>query len=342
MSMLQKQMETHRKESQVSEVHISYASASLIKEKLGKLKLVSDEDWLDAKEWIGNQLAHHLPSETVKALALFGRNVNQGAIVIRGMPIDQDLPPTPYKGYEPPQSIPLISAIHLGIYHLVGINPIAYQNENRGLLFRHVVPATVGREQKSSHGSKLTFGFHVDNPDLPLAPEILVDRSGCPEFLSLMAVRSDLQVRSSVVMLDSVLESLNRGVIEHLCMDEFLISRPDSFVKGKNTRLPLLVFDNDNIPYCRYDKENTVPLTPRAAAALVMFEAALDKQENQLTTLFLPGDLLLIRNQRTFHRREGYQPRDDGADRWLVRLFGMSSKEKLLPVAKNKQHIGID
>ncbi|WP_353960380.1 TauD/TfdA family dioxygenase [Halomonas maura] len=123
---------------------------------------------------------------------------------------------------------------------------------------------------------------------------------------------------------------------------EFLISRPDSFGQSKKTCLPLLSFDTDGVAFCRYDKENTTPMTPKAAAALLMFEASLERQKNQVSTVFLPGDLLIIRNQRTLHRREGYQPRDDGADRWLVRLFGMQSSARLIPYSDDHPHVGID
>lgn len=342
MGMLQMHKEFAGEDSPVSECHISYQSSVVIREHFSQLSLQDDREWLDASEWLGCQLAHALSPDVVGTIRSFGKNAQKSALVIRGLPIDHHLPPTPYKGYESPENSPLANAIHIGLYHLAGLRPVAYQNENGGQLFRHVVPASGGRSQRSSHGSKLTFGFHVDNPDLPLTPEPLGDSSACPEFLSLLAVRSDLKVRSSIALLDKVLGDLNANVISHLCESEFLISRPDSFSEGKKTCLPLLVFGDAGVAFCRYDKENTAPLTPRAAAALLMFEAALERVENQMATVFLPGDLLIIRNQRTLHRREGYQPRDDGADRWLIRLFGMQSWERLKPVSDEKSHIGLD
>lgn len=342
MAMLQMQTRSAGKSSPINECHVSYQSASLTRERLGQLELKDDHEWLQAAEWIGNQLAHTLSPDTLSAISSFGADVNQSVLIIRGLPIDHHLPPTPYKGYRSPDSLPLASAIHIGLYHLAGIHPIAYRNENNGLLFRHVVPAAKARNQKSSHGSTLTFGFHVDNPDLPLTPEPLKGCSACPEFLSLMAIRSDLKVRSSVALLDSVLAGLNTGVIEHLCASEYLVARPDSFSQGKKTCLPLLEFDNNGVAFCRYDKENITPLTPRAAAALLMLEAALESQENQISTMFQPGDLLIIRNQRTFHRREGYQPRDDGADRWLIRLFGMKSISRMISISDDHRHVGLD
>lgn len=85
---------------------------------------------------------------------------------------------------------------------MAGIYPAAYENENDGRLFRHVVPAIAKRDEISSHGSRRKFGFHVDNPDLPLLPEPIASLSGCPEFLSLLAVRADHQVQSDISFVD--------------------------------------------------------------------------------------------------------------------------------------------
>ncbi|MFG6177964.1 TauD/TfdA family dioxygenase [Halomonas sp. THAF12] len=336
------QREAAWQSSPIGECHVSYQSASMLRERLGRMALRDDGEWLRSAEKVGSQLAEALSPDLVHTIRSFGSDATQSALIIRGLPIDHLLPPTPYGGYASPDSLPLANAVHIGIYHLAGLAPVAYRSENGGRLFRHVVPAIGGRHQKSSHGSTLTFGFHVDNPDLPLTPEVLGRCSACPEFLSLLALRSDLQAHSSIALLDSVLADLNSCVIEHLSASEFLISRPDSFGQNKKTCLPLLSFDTDGVAFCRYDKENTTPITPRAAAALIMFEASLERLKNQISTVFLPGDLLIIRNQRTLHRREGYQPRDDGADRWLVRLFGIQSNARLIPLSDNYPHVGVD
>lgn len=52
--------------------------------------------------------------------------------------------------------------------------------------------------------------------------------------------------------------------------------------------------------------------------------------------------LLIIKNQRLLHSREGFKPRSDGSDRWLARLFGMSTLERIVPAFPEFQHIGKD
>lgn len=54
------------------------------------------------------------------------------------------------------------------------------------------------------------------------------------------------------------------------------------------------------------DKENTTPLTESAVAALVMLEAQLQNESLKQYVVYQPGDLLLIKNQRLLHSREGF------------------------------------
>ncbi|TDR06370.1 TauD/TfdA family dioxygenase [Marinomonas communis] len=325
----------------ISECHVTYQSAQALKSRLCTMSLSDDKQVIEAAEWIGCQMQDLLSEEVLLRIKSFSESDQESALIIRGLPLGDTLPPTPYEGFIENDELLLANAIHTGIYNLAGFHPIAYEHENNGRIFRHVVPTKDAKGKKSSHGSDVTFGFHVDKPDLPIIPESLNGKSACPELLSLMAIRSDLKVNSSVVLLDDVLSRLNQGVIQILMSDQFLISRPDSFSGSLSSRLPVLAFDRNNVAYSRYDKENVTPITPQAAAALLMFEAALEKPENVHSTVFLPGDMLLIKNQRTLHRREAYIPREDGADRWLIRLFGMKSKQRLLSLP-NCSHIGKD
>lgn len=334
--------ESNQELLKIIEIHIPYDSARKLSSAFSHLRLGDDKSWLRTSHWFGTTIKHCLTKELNYTISNFKENKDQQALIIRGLPIDQNLCKTPYNGYVSPSKLPIISAINIGIYQLAKIEPTSYQNENDGLLFRHVVPSLKGRNDKSSHGSKHTFGHHVDNPDLPLTNEKITDKSGCPEFLSLMSLRSDLKVKSNFILVDDVLNQLSSGVIEQLSKPHFEISRPDSFKQSVKTILPLISFDNDGLAYCRYDKENTTPLTTEAAAALVMWEAQLKNTELNNAITYQPGDFLIIKNQRLMHSREGFSPRDDGTDRWLIRLFGMSSLERIIPINEENKHIAQD
>lgn len=326
--------------SRVEEIFLPYASEQAIRKNLSLISPSNDLDLIESKQWVGEIIKRSLPEGLISTISNFAKNNMRDVLIIRGLPIDEILPSSPYCGYSPPNTLPLANSIHIGIYQLMGVEPISYQTENNGNIFRHVVPAKYNRNDKSSHGSKHTFGMHVDNPDLPLVTEEITDKSGCPEFLSLMAIRADLKVKSSLILLDDALSQLSTGTIEQLTQSEYLISRPDSFKQKQQTILPLLTFDENNVSYCRYDKENVTPLTPEAAAALVMLQAQIDASKLKYSMMYQAGDMLIIKNQRLMHCREGFTPRDDGTDRWLIRLFGMNSLERIVPTTAS--HIGKD
>lgn len=330
------------KKQSVQEVYVSYDAANKLKNAFSNLRFRDDNEWLNVREWLGNIVEYSLSDEAINTIQNFKSDDDQCALIIRGLPVDNNLCATPYNGYIPPSKVPLVSATHIGIYQLAQIEPVSYQNENKGFLFRHVVPALNALNEKSSHGSTFTFGHHVDNPDLPLVCEPVTERSGCPEFLSLMALRSDLTVRSNFILLDNLIAQLSRGVVNELCQPNFRINRPDSFAQSRLSRLPILIIGEDGVVLCRYDKENTTPLTEGAAAALVMLEAQLQNESLKQHVAYQPGDLLIIKNQRLLHSCEDFKSRSDGTDHWLARMFGMSALERIVPVSLEFQHIGKD
>lgn len=298
--MLNQEVQSHSLQS-VQEMHVSYESAHKIKSAIHHLKLTEDQSWLDARSWLASTIRHSLPEEQISTVTSFSRDDSKSALIIRGFPVDHDLCATPYNGYLSQSKTPLVSGIHIGLCQLAGIEPVSYQSENNGFLFRHVVPVQHALNEKSSHGSLHTFGHHVDNPYLPLVCEDIIERSGCPEFLSLMALRSDLSVNSNFILFDELLSNVSSGVVSALSEPNFHISRPDSFVHAKGSRLPILATSENGVVYCRYDKENTTPLTESAAAALVMLEAQLNNESLKRRLVYQPGDLLIIKNQRVLH-----------------------------------------
>lgn len=64
-------------------------------------------------------------------------------------------------------------------------------------------------------------------------------------------------------------------------------------------------------------------ITPRHQDALLQL-GRLYEQAKQGVVLG-PGDVLMIDNARTVHGRSAFIPRYDGSDRWLARMFSLSS-----------------
>ncbi|WP_413693074.1 TauD/TfdA family dioxygenase [Psychromonas sp. KJ10-2] len=286
--MLKEMVETLKKQS-VQEVHVSYEAANKLKNAFSNLRFRKDNECLNIRELLGNVVKYSLNDEVINTIQDFKSDDDQCALFIRGLSIDSNLCATPYNGYVPPSKVPLASAICIGVCQCTQVQAVSCQNENKGLLFRHVVPA--------------------------------------------------LKVRSNFILLDNLIAQLSRGVVNELCQPNFRITRPDSFGQSPSSRLPILVIGEDGVMLCRYDKENTIPLT-ESTAALVMLEAHLQNESLKQHVVYQPGNLLIIKNQRLLHSREGFKSRSDGAGRWLARMFGVSTLERIVPATPEFQHIG--
>lgn len=291
---------------------------------------VAEESFLQSPSWLGDEAKGLLPESIVDTLEKFGRNEACCALVLRNCPVDRLLPPTPYTGRLPPNCVPVSATVNLTLYQLLQLHPIVYQGENDGILFRHVVPTHGDTESKSSHGSRERFGYHVDNPDLPLVCEPIDELSGCPEYLSLFGMRCDLSVVTTIVPIHNVIERLRPDILETLRSPKFVIRRPASFGTGKETEhLPLLVADETGHWYCRFDNENTRGMDPAASSAIIELQRILQSSGLELNLLLRAGDFLIMKNQNVLHARNGFAPRYDGTDRWLMRLFGMSQRTRV-------------
>lgn len=256
----------------------------------------------------------------------FAGNPHLTSLIIRNCPHDRDIPPTPYSGVLSPRSTPIACLVSLSIHSLLGINPVVYEGENNGHLFRHVIPSRGAVNQKSSHGSRLRFSYHVDNPDLPLSSEAIDTASCCPEYLSFFGMRCDPRINTTLVNVDALVAALPPKTVSELSTSQFEIHRPDSFTSNrrKTIGLPVLVKGLSGEWLCRMDCENTHAVNLEGERALATLKSLLESHRFDEPYLLLPGDFMIFKNQRVLHARDSFEPQNDGADRWLIRLFAVN------------------
>lgn len=332
--------------SSILELRLSW-SASMAWYSLLANTQVSADCFLHPNEHLGEQAAEILPADVLDALQSFNNNSEHIALLIRNCPVDRSLPPTPYSGalssaqspiaFSSAQS-PIACLVNLTLYQLIGIYPVVYEGENGGRLFRHVVPNRNAGLAKSSHGSRVRFGYHVDNPDLPLTEEPVNDLSACPEYLSLFGMRCDPTVGTTLVDAQVVLSHLDDITLDILASPRFVINRPASFGHSrKTTGLPLIVRGADGRWLCRFDTENTEAMDLEGQNAIAALRSVLETRKFDIELLLLPGDFLIFKNQLSLHARDAFEPRNDGVDRWLVRLFGMQNLKRTRPSASGRE-----
>lgn len=217
-----------------------------------------------------------MPAAIKQALYKFRKNKEQTALLIRNCPIDQALPSTPYSGRLSIESHPISCLVNIALYRAMGIKPIVYQGENDGQLFRHVVPAKHAMLLKSSHGSTKDFGFHVDNPDLPLQSEPINSLSACPDYLSLFGMRCDPSVPTKLIITRELVSAMPTDIIDILTSPRFTVLRPQSFGQAKKTtNLAILSKGAEGQWLSRFDAENVYPQDDEASRALKCLKSAI-------------------------------------------------------------------
>ncbi|ODS22651.1 hypothetical protein AB835_13000 [Candidatus Endobugula sertula] len=213
------------------------------------------------------------------------------------------------------------------MHKFIGLHPVVYYGENDGQLIRNVVPHQDSVDDISSHGSKKTFGPHVDNPDLPLFNNYVRPSVTSPDKLSLFCVRQDPNVPTGLILLDDVLSRLDHHTIEVLMMPIFKIKRPDSFTTGNKNNVieqkPILEKDNYGNYVSRFDAHRVFSDYDVGNSAIEAF-TKVSLCDDVINSFYMkPGDFLLFKNKRVLHSRRGFTPRFDGKDRWLIRVFGL-------------------
>ncbi|VEF01064.1 TauD/TfdA family dioxygenase [Neisseria canis] len=266
--------------------------------------------------------------------------------VVSELEIDKTLPLTPIEsGFVKNSEIPITAINLLSYICALELYPVVYQGENEGQLIRHVVPRLGLEKQISSYGSSMDFFPHVDNPDLKLRNEKSSNylKTPVPDTLSLLCLRQNKEVATSILLLDTVLAEFNVEEKKLLEEPEFTINRPASFTKGSsNNQVPLLVKDNNGLYLSRFDFHNVSTKNPVHSEILEKFKKISLNPDIWISLYLEPGQIVTFDNQRVLHTRNGFQPKFDGYDRWLLRVFGLFTKcayETLLSPNKCLHHL---
>lgn len=216
---------------------------------------------------------------------------------------------------------------YLSAHFEAGLWPVVYEGENDGHLIRHVCPMMHSENKISSQGAKQDFYPHVDNPDLSITGEVPSRLFGCcPDTLTLLCLRKEPGVNTSLLKLDQIVSQLSEKMLNTLAQPLFIIRRPASFSTSSSVeRVPVIV-NKDGTWYSRFDWHNTVGMTPEAELALEKIRYLTLERDLWFDVPLEPGDAVTFLNQRTLHTRNAFEPRFDGSDRWLLRVFGMKTR----------------
>lgn len=238
-----------------------------------------------------------------------------GALLIRGLPVDEHLPPTPANSRRSPDKGTYISELVLGgISELLG-HTINYSQEKDGELFQAICPTASNAEMLSSESSKIVLDFHTETAFHPFMPDFVLllclrpDHEGIAETFS-AGIRDLLPLLSLRVRATLFERQFHTGI-------DFSFGSPNA-AKG-NAECTAVLYGRPHDPFLKYDLDLMTGITPAGSAALDAMRTAANAVKRGVK--LEPGDLLIVDNRRAVHGRSAFTPRYDGADRWLMRTY---------------------
>jgi hypothetical protein len=257
---------------------------------------------------------HQLPEPLRRAVISFRRRSNKfGALLLQGLPLDPELPPTPTDKHTPDKktfwSESWLAMIGQALGDLIG-----YGLHHHGAIFQNGCPTKQEGYTQSVYSSKVFLGWHTE----------MVFHPARPDFLCLLCLRGDRDdaAKTTVVSIKTILAELPLSMRQVLFQPRFRAC-VDLSPGGDNRRedrplVPLLsgqAYD----PFFEFDPELIEPVDSEATLAFRRLRDTVNAVYNYIK--LRPGELLIVDNRRAVHGRTVYKAYYDGEDRWLQRIY---------------------
>jgi len=260
-------------------------------------------------------LFHEMPRRLRRALVEFAKRGNaDGALLLRNLPQDPALPPTPTRSGEAARKATCVSELWMCCVASALGEPVAYLQEKQGNLFQDVFPTAQNADKLSSESSSILLDFHTEIAFHPYMPE----------YLLLYGLRQDpdKQARTIFSSVRRFFHLLPPGDRDALFCDLFRTGVDYSFgnvgeLKGAGPLVSILYGDRLD-PFLRYDLDLMAGQTPEAQQALQVVRELVNQAKRDV--VIEPGSLLVLDNRRCVHARSDFKAYYDGRDRWLQRM----------------------
>jgi L-asparagine oxygenase len=243
-----------------------------------------------------------------------------GALLIKGLPEDPTLPPTPVHDDGSRYTSSTITEFTMcAIASAVG-EPVGYAPERWGQLVHNVFPSQA--ENIPSRRFRTGLGFHSE---LSCHPE-------SPGHVLLLCLRQDPDRVATTWVLEvrTLLASLPEAVTADLFRPEFALDlgklhyvyrSGGERISNRPEHRPVIgiLAGDRSDPSVRYEPALMTPLTGRAKRAFDYLAGAVSDLATPV--VLTPGSALLIDNRRSLHARSTFPAYFDGRDRWLRRMM---------------------
>jgi L-asparagine oxygenase len=259
--------------------------------------------------------ARALPLPLLQAVRQFRCPTSYGAMLLKHLPLDHTLPPTPPDGKRPQNKASYISeGSAVLIAQLLG-EIFSYQGEKAGEYLQTVAPVQRNATAISNEGSRVDLLLHTEDVHLhPLNPD----------YVCLFCIRADRHREAVTLVVDlrDALARLNPDIIATLRQPCYVVPPPESFGGGGTASAPMPILRGPaTMPEVTVEFNVMTATNPEAEVAFSALKAACYSPEVLRQVSAEPGDLLLLDNRKCIHGRNIFRPAFDGYDRWLLRVF---------------------
>ncbi|MGH2506408.1 MAG: TauD/TfdA family dioxygenase [Ktedonobacteraceae bacterium] len=259
--------------------------------------------------------SRHMPDRLANQLINFRKNSNEnGMLLIRNLPIDQHLPPTPDDGGVSREKTSYLSEYVLLAQMLHLGEPIGYADEKNGALIQNICPVR-GKEEAQENCGSAYLEFHTEDAFHPHKPDFIGLLCLKPDHDHIAATAA-ASIRRALALVPSKAQDILRQPLYRIRLSSSFTS--DATQTIYSHCLPVLSGDVLE-PELSVDFYSMEALTLSGQLALKTLEEALLKVAVEYK--LLTGDLMIVDNRVAAHARTAFRPRHDGQDRWLQRLF---------------------
>jgi L-asparagine oxygenase len=314
-------------------IDLPEAGRTALRESLEALEPYSPYEDLEGFLAAISPVFARLPQPVLQRLGAFRNDPRAyGAIVLRNLPIDDDLPLTPLDGRPSRDKKTFVSeACVLGISQILG-EPMGYRDEKEGDVVQALCPVPAEANATSSESSDVELGFHTDfnfDPNNPERPYNVLN----PDYIVLLCLRGDREHEAYTLYADArdICKRLDTAQLELARSPLFQFAASYSFTRScgdeKIWSVPSpLLTGPEEYPEISIDLLCGVRGMGGEADALLDQIREVCKLPGVATSVCLtPGELLIIDNRKGAHARTAFSANFDGYDRWLHRVYARRS-----------------
>jgi len=297
----------------------------ILTELATNLKIIPSENpELFCKE--AKHFSLQLPKHIRNILLNFAKYGSEtGFLLIKGIQLLEDnIPKTPSGNNEKIGEQTLLSRIQALFLSVLG-EMIAYEAEGYGRLFQDIIPVKSMSNIQTSLGSTKELEIHTEQAFSKLRPDIL----------SLSCLRGNTSAYTYILPVHTIINNTNKEEFELLCQPLWKIGVDISFkLNGYNFidgeirgPIPIINKDKEYDDYTLvFDQDLMMGLNEESNK---VFEKVIDiYYKYRIEHNLMPGEIILIDNNRAVHGRSPFTPTYDHYDRFLVRCFATFDYEK--------------